>query len=172
MRVRAASFPRVLLASAILSTVVAGCASLRQNIRGQELSYRGAWYCEAEGCDAKAMVKSTRGSRDGEVNINTVKLAPRAAMAFTAAAPFDHLEAIVRDCKGNKALVPESDIARAGKHGVGDSNAQESWIVWIDPGALKDLERGAGSCAIWKVEAVATWSDSATHTLTAGLQIE
>ena len=89
MRVRAASFPRVLLASAILSTVVAGCASLRQNIRGQELSYRGAWYCEAEGCDAKAMVKSTRGSRDGEVNINTVKLAPRAAMAFTAAAAFD-----------------------------------------------------------------------------------
>lgn len=149
-----------------------GCAALRQNMRGQELSYRGAWYCEAAGCEAKDMIKSTRGTRDGTVNINTVKLAPRAAMAFTAAAPFRDLVATVRDCKGNEALVPAADIAGPGKHAVGDQGAKESWIIWVDPGALDGLERGSGSCAIWTIEATATWSDSATHSLSAGLQIE
>jgi hypothetical protein len=154
---------------AIAATV--GCAALRQNMRGQELSYRGAWYCEAANCKPGEMVKSRTGTRDGEVTINTVKLAPKAAMTFTAAAAFDSLTATVRDCKGNSAEVPSGDIVTAGKHGVGDQDARESWVVWIDPSSLSSLQRGKG-CAVWKVEAKATWSDGVTYSLTAGVDIE
>jgi hypothetical protein len=160
-----------LLGLAIAATL-GGCASLRQNMRGQELSYRGAWYCEAADCKPGEMVQSRAGTRDGEVSINTVKLAPKAAMVFTAAAPFDSLTATVRDCKGNSAEVPSSDIVAAGKHGVGDSDARESWVVWIDPASLAGLKRSKGACSVWKVEAAATWSDGATFSLTAGVDIE
>lgn len=155
----------------MLAATLGACASLRQNMRGQELSYRGAWSCEVPNCKAKEMVKSRSGTRDGEVNINTVKLAPRAAMTFTAAAPFDTLTATVRDCKGNSAEVLARDIESAGSHAVGDSDARESWIVWVDPGALTGLERSKGACAVWKVEARARWSDGASDSLTAGLDI-
>lgn len=155
-----------------VAATTGGCAALRQNMRGQELSYRGAWYCEAANCKPGEMVKSRTGTRDGEVTINTVELAPKAAMTFTAAAPFDGLTATVRDCKGNSAEVPSSDIVTAGKHGVGDQDARESWVVWIDPSSLSSLERGKGSCAVWKVEAKATWSDGASYSLTAGVDIQ
>lgn len=158
-----------LLGLAILATLAA-CASLRQNMRGQELSYRGAWYCEADNCKPGDMVQSRVGTREGEININTVKLAPKAAMAFTAAAPFDSLTATARDCKGNTADVPSGDIVAAGKHGVGSSDARESWVVWIDPASLSGLKRSKG--CVWKVEATATWSDGATFKLTAGLDFE
>lgn len=154
------------------AAAIVGCAALRQNMRGQELSYRGAWYCEAQNCKPGEMVKSRTGTRDGEVTINTVKLAPKAAMTFTAAAAFDTLTATVRDCKGNGVEVPSSDIVTAGKHGVGDQDARESWVVWIDPASLSGLQRGKGSCAVWKVEARATWSDGATFSLTAGVDIQ
>lgn len=163
-----------LVRSALLGLAIAatlgGCAALRQNMRGQELSYRGAWYCEAADCQPGQMVESTTGTRDGEVTINTVELAPRAAMTFTAAAAFDSLTATVRDCKGNSAEVPSSDIVAAGKHGVGDQDARESWIVWIDPASLSGLKRDKG-CSVWKVEAKATWSDGASYSLTAGIDV-
>lgn len=160
------------LVPVFLLATLGGCAGLRQNMRGQELSYRGAWYCETEGCSASEMTKSRTGTRDGEININTVKLAPKAAMTFTAAAPFDSLTATVRDCKGNSKEVPSGDIEAAGGHSVGDDDARESWIVWIDPAALDGLEQSKGSCAVWKIEATAVWSDGATYSLTAGLDIE
>jgi hypothetical protein len=153
-------------------TTLTGCASLRQNMKGQELSYRGAWSCEATDCKANEMVKSHTGTRDGEVNINTVKLAPRAAMMFTAAAPFDSLTATARDCKGNSAPIPSADIIAAGKHAVGDADAKESWAIWIDPASLSGLQHSNGACAVWKVEATAVWSDGATYSLTAGVDIE
>ena len=162
---------RVGLVGFVLASAIGGCASLRQNMRGQELSYRGAWYCEAADCKPGEMVQSRSGTRDGEVTINTVKLAPKAAMIFTAAAAFDSLTATVRDCKGNSAEVPSSDIAAAGKHGVGDSDARESWVIWIDPASLSGLKRSKG-CTVWKVDATATWSDGATFSLTAGVDIE
>lgn len=165
-------FVRVGLLGFVLVATLPGCASLRQNMRGQELSYRGAWYCEAADCKPGEMVQSRSGTRDGEININTVKLAPKAAMTFTAAAAFDSLTATASDCKGNSVDVPSSDIVAASKHGVGDSAARESWVVWIDPGSLSGLNRGKGGCAVWKVEATATWSDGATYSLTAGVDIE
>ncbi len=161
-----------LLIGLALAATLGGCASLRQNMRGQELSYRGAWFCEAPNCKAGEMVQSRTGSRDGEVSINTVKLAPRAAMMFTAAAAFDSLTANVRDCKGNTAEVPARDIVTGGEHGIGDADARESWVVWIDPASLSGLQRSKGACAVWKVEATAVWSDGATYSLTAGIDIE
>lgn len=159
----------LVLATSALTVSLLGCASLRQSMRGQELSYRGAWHCDSGACKPSEMVKSTSGTRDGIVNINTVKLDPKAGMAFTAAAPFDQLTATVLDCKGKRADVPERDIVRPGKHGITNQDARESWIIWVDPAALSGLERGAGSCAVWKLEATATWADGATNSLTAGI---
>ncbi|PRQ06969.1 hypothetical protein [Enhygromyxa salina] len=159
------------LATSVFAGSLLGCAALRQNMRGQELSYRGAWHCGGGACKPSEMVKSTSGTRDGTVNINTVKLDPKAGMAFTAAAPFEQLVATVTDCKGKQVSVPERDIVRPGKHGLSDQDARESWIVWVDPTALSKLERGAGSCAVWKVEATATWADGVTYSLTAGVDL-
>lgn len=159
------------LSICVLAISLAGCAALRQNMRGQELSYRGAWHCGSGACKAADMVKSTSGTRDGTVNINTVKLDPKAGMAFTAAAPFDALTATARDCKGNSAAIPTADIVAPGKHGVRDQDARESWIVWIDPAKLGGLQQGKGGCAVWKVEATATWSDGASYSLIAGVDI-
>lgn len=153
----------------VFATSLSACAALRQNVRGQELSYRGAWHCSSGACEAGEMVKSMVGTRDGEVMVNTVKLDPKVGLAFTAAAAFDSLTATVRDCKGNAAEVPASDIVTPGKHGIDDGDAHESWIVWVDPSALGKLERGTGACAVWKIEAKATWSDGATYSLTAGV---
>jgi hypothetical protein len=153
----------------VFATSLSACAALRQNVRGQELSYRGAWHCASGSCEAGKMVKSMVGTRDGEVMVNTVKLDPKTGLAFTAAAAFDSLTAKVRDCKGNVADVPDRDIVQPGNHGIVDGDAKESWIVWLDPSALGGLERGKGACAVWKVEATATWSDGATYSLTAGV---
>lgn len=161
----------LLLVLALAPGLLGGCAALRQNMRGQELSYRGAWGCEQANCKAGEMVQSRTGTRDGEVTINSVKAAPRAATIWTAAAAFDTLSATVRDCKGNTAAVPARDVVAAGKHGVGDADARESWVIWIDPAALTGLERGKG-CSVWKIEATATWSDGATYSLTAGVDLQ
>ncbi|KIG12906.1 hypothetical protein DB30_00862 [Enhygromyxa salina] len=160
--------PGLVLATSVLAVSLLGCASLRQSMRGQELSYRGAWYCASGACKASEMTKSTSGSRDGTININTVKFDPKSGMAFTAAAPFEQLTATVTDCKGKQASVPASDIVRPGKHGVTDQDARESWIVWVDPAALGKLAPSSSSC-VWKVEATATWEDGVTFSLTAGL---
>jgi hypothetical protein len=163
--------PRLASLLLVSLSLLSACASLRQNVRGQELSYRGAWHCDAGSCQPSEMVKSMTGTRDGTVMINGVKLAPKAGMAFTAAAPFDSLRATVRDCKGNSVELADADIVGPGKHGITDADARESWIVWIDPNKLAELTRGQGSCAVWKVEANATWSDGATYSLTAGVNV-
>jgi hypothetical protein len=160
---------RVLVTSLLLTTSLAGCAALRQNMRGQELSYRGAWYCKSGPCEAGEMSKSTTGTREDTTMINEVVLAPKAGLAFTAAAPFDALTATVRDCKGQSAEVPSADIVQPGAHGIGDADARESWLVWLDPASLSGLDRSKG--CVWKVEASATWSDGATYSLTAGIEI-
>lgn len=166
---RAATF--ALLAPVLGLGIASGCAEMRQNMRGQELSYRGAWYCEQPGCAPADMVLSRSGSREGTTSINQVELQPKAALAFTAAAEFETLEATVRDCAGNSAAIPAGDIERAGSHEVGDQSARESWIVWIDPASLSGLELGP-SCKIWKVEARASWPDGAAYSLVAGVEVE
>jgi hypothetical protein len=150
----------------------AGCAELRQNIRGQELSYRGAWFCEGSSCKDDDLVVSHRGTRDGTTDIATIELGSKAALAFTAASAFEALEANVRDCKGKTAAVPASSIIPAGKHKVGDADVRESWIVWIDRSELSSLELGSGKCARWLVDAKASWTDGATYSMTVGVEVE
>lgn len=154
----------------LLTTSLAGCAALRQNMRGEELSYRGAWYCKSGPCEAGEMSESTTGTREGTTMINEVVLAPRAGLAFTAAAPFDTLTATVRDCKGNSAEVPSAEVVAPGAHGIADTDARESWIVWLDPASLPELATNEG--CVWKVEATATWSEGASYTLEAGVEID
>ena len=153
-----------------LASSLLACASMRQNLRGQELSYRGAWHCKGGACEAGSMVKSTAGSRDGTVMINEVELAPKAGLAFTAASPFETLTATVVDCKGTRSEVPSAAIVAPGKHGIGNADAAESWVVWIDPADHGGLERGTGKCAVWYVDAAAGWSDGASYSLRAGIR--
>lgn len=150
---------------------LAGCAELRQNLRGQELSYRGAWFCEAASCSEGQLVKSREGTREGTTDIATVKIAGKVALAFTAASAFDRLEASVRDCKGKSATVAADAIVPAGKHEVGDSSARESWIIWLDRAELRGLELGAGKCSRWLIDAKATWTDGATYSSTVGIEV-
>ena len=67
--------------------LVASCAELRQNLRGQELSYRGAHFCEGSTCKDNQLVASRRGTREGTTDIATIKLGSKAALAFTFGRP-------------------------------------------------------------------------------------
>lgn len=117
------------------------------------------------------MVRSTRGSLEGTMNINEIELAPKAGLAFTAASPFDSLSAAIIDCEGKRSELPKSSVVAAGKHGLGDEAARESWIIWLDPSIEPKLGAGPGACGLWKVEASATWSDGASYTLRAGAKV-
>lgn len=162
------------LACFLTTTLLASlaCAELRQNMRGQELSYRGAWFCDgAANCSDEQLVRSTAGTREGTTDIASVELDSRVALAFTAASAFERLEATVRDCKGKSAAVREGSIVPAGKHRVGDSSARESWIIWIDRSELRGLELGKGKCARWMIDAKASWTDGATYSSTVGIEV-
>ncbi|MCB9749535.1 MAG: hypothetical protein H6713_05955 [Myxococcales bacterium] len=161
-------FARVGVA-ALLVPCALSCAMMSQSRKGQELSYRGAWQCAQRGCAPSTMVQSRRGSNQDGVRFNEVSFNPRAAMAFTAASPFDRLEASVRDCKGAEAPITAEDaIKKPGEHDVGDASARESWIVIVDPRAHSGLD--FTGCGRWVVKATATWAaDKRTFTLEAGL---
>lgn len=119
------------------------------------------------------MTRSTRGTRDGDIEVATVKLHPRAAMAFTAEAAFESLEATVTDCKGKNVTLPEDAILRGGSHGIGNADAKESWMIVLDRTALEgQLRLGKGDCARWDVRVVAKWTDGATFSSRAAIKVE
>jgi hypothetical protein len=159
----------VLLAAAF---TLVGCAALRQNLRGQDLSFRGAWFCPKAGCKEAEMKRSTRGSRRGETSVSKVKLQPAAALAFWPEAEPSRLEASVKDCKGKSAQVDASRIKRPGEHGIKDSTARQSFIVLLERDAPAGLTlKKKGDCAIWTVTATAHWDDGATYSLQAAIDI-
>ena len=49
-----------------------GCGALRQNLRNQFVSYRGAWSCPSPGCKSNEVVQSKKGSNQGELRIKAV----------------------------------------------------------------------------------------------------
>jgi hypothetical protein len=150
----------------LVATATLSCAQMRQNLRGQELSYRGAWHCENAGCSDKQMTRSTAGTRDGAVEVASVSLQPRAALAFTAATPFDRLDVKVEDCKGTSIDLDAAAIKRPGKHTIGNADARESWMILLDRG----LGLKFGPKCRWTATVVATWSDGATFTSQAGIR--
>ncbi len=151
-----------------------GCTALSQNIKGQELSYRGTWYCETQGCSESDMIVSRRGGKNGEVRYHNALLKPRAAMVFTAAAPFSRLEATVTDCAGGAVALPEEAFRSPGSHTVGDADARESWLILVDGPILKQhLKFGKGTgCDTIEVAATAHWDDGRSFTLKAGIKTQ
>jgi len=145
---------------------------MSQNIKGQELSYRGTWFCEAAGCAESEMIASRRGGKQGEMRFHSAKLQPRAAMVFTAAAAFSRIEATVSDCAGTLVALPEEAFRSPGSHDVGDRDVHESWLILVDgPVLKKHLKFGAGtSCETITIAATAHWDDGRSFTLKAGIK--
>jgi hypothetical protein len=146
--------------------VLAGCTQMRQSLRGQELSYRGAWYCASTGCGETQMKRSTSGTREDGVEVASVVLQPRAALAFTAETAFERLDVQVQDCKGKSVELEPTAIKKPGEHRIGDENAKESWMIVLD----RSLELRFGKKCRWTATVVATWSDGATFTSRAAIQ--
>jgi hypothetical protein len=156
-----------------LGLVVVGCAAMRQNLRGQELSFRGVWFCAEAGCGQKDMQRSRESSKDGATTVQKVKWTGAVAMAFTAQASMASVGAVATDCKGNHADVEADAILRPGKHKIGDDPARESWMILLDRPALKKagLEVGRkGGCSQVMVTATGHWSDGATFSMDAGVK--
>jgi hypothetical protein len=148
----------------LCATAVVACGALRQNLRNQFVSYRGAWACEKSGCDEAQMKRATKNHREGEVNVTHARLAPAAAMVFHPGTPVESMTASV-ECSGQRADVPASRVKAPGSHGIGGES--DSWVVLLDPSDydLKD-------CKTWRVTARATWSDGSTYEETAGVKAQ
>lgn len=168
----AASFIRMGVAIASMAAT-SGCAELRQNLRGQELSFRGAYFCEANECSDTALTRSRVGTSEGTTPVVSVKFIPRVALAFTAETAFESLSATAKDCEGNTALLPDEAIRRPSDHEIGPAEARESWMVELEPRKLKGLgltygDRGA--CGRLDVHVEGTWMDGAKYSLDVGLK--
>jgi hypothetical protein len=149
-----------------------GCAELKQNLRGQELSFRGAYDCAASSCEDAALARSRVGTTEGTTPVVSVKFIPRVTLAFTAETAFESLTATAKDCSGNAAELPPEAISKPGSHAIGAEDARESWMVEIEPRALKGLglEYGdRGPCGRLDVHVVGTWVDGAKYSLDVAL---
>lgn len=140
-----------------------GCGALRQNLRNQFVSYRGAWHCESAGCDESSMKRSAKNHREGEVNITHVSLQPAAAMVFYPGTPVQSFTATV-ECGGQTADVPSDKVEAPGTHGI--SGEPDSWIVVIEAS-----DYAMSGCNTWRVTTHATWADGSTYEEKAGIQV-
>ena len=147
-------------------SVAIGCGSLRQNLRNEFLSYRGAWFCESPGCAQKDMKQSKQGHNEGDVRYNHGKLQPAAALVFNPGTEATGVTAKVIDCKGSSIAVPESSVQAPGAHELPAQG--NSWVVMVDPAELSGLDSGCGKL---RVEATATFPKGTTHTQPGGIQV-
>lgn len=138
-----------------------GCGALRQNLRNQFVSYRGAWSCASAGCKSSDVVQSKAGSNQGELRINDVKLQPHAGLVFYPGVPVKAMTATVRDCKGKSKEVPSGKVQPPGRHKIGAE--PDSWVVWLDEALVSDLEVGTGDCAVLTVKTHSTWDDGSVY---------
>lgn len=140
----------------VLFTLVAlvACAEARQNLRGEFVSYRGAWFCGKPGCDEAKMQRSARAHREGDLTVNRGKVTNGAALVFSAGKAPKTLTASVKDCKGTSADVPADKVKAPGSHSV--AGQADAWVVVVDPADYPTLEMGKG-CKTWTVTTHATW---------------
>lgn len=137
-----------------LAMSMSSCAEMRQNVRNEFVSYRGAWFCPASGCAEAKMQRSAKAHREGELTVNHGKIANGAALVFNAGKTPDTFSADVTDCGGKSAPVPADKVKAPGSHGiVGQS---DSYVVIVDPQDYPDLELGK-SCKKWTVSTHASW---------------
>ncbi len=140
------------------------CA-LRQNLRNQFLSYRGAWHCEKKACGQAGMTRSTRATRSGQVDITTVKMNPKVAMVINAGAPPETFTAQLA-CGGQTQQVPADKILGPGAHKI--SGQADSYVVLVDP-----ADYAFGDCNEYRLRAHATWEGGKRkYDLEAGLSVK
>jgi len=152
------------LALGSLLAVGSGCGALRQNLRNQFVSYRGAWSCESAGCKSSEVVQSKSGRASpggGELRINDVKLQPHAGLAFYPGTPVKAMTATVRDCKGKSKDVPSDKVQPPGRHKI--KAEPDSWVIWLDEALVSDLEVSEGDCAVLTVKTHSTWDDGSVY---------
>ncbi len=150
----------------MVGSLATGCGALRQNLRNQFVSYRGAWQCQGGKCKMPAMKRATRAHREGETDVSHVELHNQVAMVFNAGAPPETFTARLA-CGSDAADVPAERIKAPGKHGI--SAQQDSYVVLVRP---KDYPFAEG-CSKFRVTTHATWEGGKkTYDLTAGLDVK
>lgn len=152
-------------------TVLAGvaCGALRQNLRSQFVSYRGAWFCDAPGCTSAQVVQSKKGSNNGELRINDVALQPHAGLVFYPGVAVQGMTATVRDCKGKSKDIPSDKVQPPGRHEI--ASEPDSWVIWVDETLVADLEVSGGDCAVLIVKTHSTWDDGSTYDAEGALKV-
>lgn len=150
---------RILALSGVALTALA-CGALRQNLRSQFVSYRGAWFCDQPGCSSSDVVQSKAGSNRGELRINDVKLQPHTGLVFYPGTPLSGMTATVRDCKGKSKEIPKDKVQAPGRHKIGAE--PDSWVIWLDERLVSDLSVGSGDCSVLVVKTHASWEDGST----------
>lgn len=146
------------------------CGALRQNLRSQFVSYRGAWFCESAGCSSRDVVQSKAGSNQGELRINDVKLQPHTGLVFYPGVPVQGMTATVRDCKGKSKDIPSDKVQAPGRHKIGSE--PDSWVIWLDQKLVADLEVGSGNCGVLVVKTHATWDDGSVYDCEGAVKIK
>jgi hypothetical protein len=168
----AARFPLALAGSALalaMALVLPSGCGLRQNLRNQFVSYRGAWSCASAGCKSSEVVQSKAGRNQGELQISDVKLQPHAGLVFYPGTPVKTMTATVRDCKGKSKEVPSDKVQPPGRHKVGSEG--DSWVIWLDEPLVSDLEVSEGDCGLLVVKTHSTWDDGSVYDAEGGVQI-
>ncbi len=154
----------LLLLGLVGAPLALGCGALRQNLRNQFLSYRGAWQCSGGNCKVAQMERSIKQHREGETNITHVTMHNQVAMVFNAGAVPDTFSARV-SCGGDSADVPAERIKAPGDHGI--AAQKDSYVVLVRP---KDYAFSEG-CKTYRVRAHATWEGGKkSYDVDAGLE--
>ena len=149
---------------ATVASAVFACG-LRQNLRNQFLSYRGAWHCDKKACGQAGMSRSTRGSRAGDVEITNVKMNPRVAMVVNAGAAPQTFSAQLA-CGGQTQEVPGERVLPPGQHKIAGQG--DSYVILIEPG-----DYAFSDCREYRLRAHATWENGKReYDLEAGIAIQ
>lgn len=159
----------VLALGPLLALSLGGCGALRQNLKNEFVSYRGAWSCASAGCKSSEVVQSKKGRTQGELRIAEVALQPHAGLVFYPGKPVETLTATVRDCKGKSKEVPSDKVQPPGRHKIGAEPT--SWVVWLDEALVSDLEVGQGECAVLIVKTHSTWDDGKVYDAEGAIEI-
>lgn len=143
------------------------CAEMRQNMRGEFVTYRGAWFCAEAGCADAKMQRSASAHREGDVTVNHGKVNLGAALVFKAGKVPQTIKATVTDCAGKTADVPDDKLKKPGDHGI--AGQADSYVVRVDPKDYPDLKLGKG-CKKWTVTTHSTWDKGTSWEAKAGLE--
>ena len=149
----------------VVSTATA-CGALRQNLRNQFVSYRGAWQCDGGDCKQGGMSRATKQHREGETDITHVTLNNQVAMVWNAGAPPESFSAQLR-CGGGSAEVPAERIKAPGEHKI--AGQKDSYVILV---RAKDYDF-IGDCKQVRVKTHATWeAGKKTYEAEAGLKLK